>query len=73
MSGEVLMRQGVPLTLRLSKGEWNTFFNGLLSRGTGALLELFRREPVRCCLLLHPLEVVGFPNGGMAVGRNAGV
>jgi len=29
MSGEVLVRQGVPLTLRLSKGEWNTFFNGL--------------------------------------------
>jgi hypothetical protein len=32
MSGVVLVRQGVPLTLRLSKGEWNTFFNGLLIR-----------------------------------------
>jgi len=30
MSGKVLVRQSVPLTLRHSKGEWNTFFNGLL-------------------------------------------
>ena len=28
---EVLVRQGVPLTLRLSKGGRNTFFNGLLN------------------------------------------
>jgi len=27
MSGKVLVTQGVPLTLRLSKGGWNAFFS----------------------------------------------
>jgi hypothetical protein len=31
MSGEILVGEGVPPTLRLSKGGWNTFFKGLLS------------------------------------------
>ena len=33
MSGKVRVGQGVPLTLRHSKGGWNTFFNGLLNFG----------------------------------------
>jgi len=31
MSGEMLAAQGIPLTLSPSKGERNTFFNGLLT------------------------------------------
>ena len=30
MSGELLAPEGFPLTLRLSKGERKSFFNGLL-------------------------------------------
>jgi len=31
MSGEVLVTKGIPLTLRLSKGERNPVLNGLLA------------------------------------------
>jgi len=47
MSRKVLVRQGVPLTLRHSKGEWNTLFNGLLKRVDGTDARREQRRKVR--------------------------